>query len=68
MIDSLYEQLLPEIERDSARYSLELHTWESNVARLRKFFEEGYSQTVINNLCEDLSLSAEERSRYFPGK
>ena len=65
VIDDLSEQLAPEIERDRARYGLSLNHWQHYVNRLKAFFEEKYSDTVIKNLCQDLNLSAEEKNKYF---
>ena len=68
VINELTNELAPEIARDRERYGLTVAHWKNEVNRLRGFFQDGYSRTVINNLCEDLSLSKEERSRYFPEK
>ena len=65
LIRDFSKELAPEIERDRARYGLKLSDWKNCVNRLRGYFEDGYSQTVIDNLCQDLSLTAAERSKYF---
>ena len=65
LISGFCNELAPEIARDRERYGLKVSDWKNNVNRLRGYFQEGYSQTVIQNLCEDLSLTKEEKSKYF---
>ena len=65
VINELTQQLAPEIARDRERYGLTVANGKNEVNRLRGYFKDGYSQSVIKNLCEDLSLTAEEKTRYF---
>ena len=65
VINDLTQQLAPEIARDRERYGLTTAEWKNEVNRLRGYFKDGYSQSVISNLCEDLNLSAEEKNQYF---
>ena len=65
VINELTQQLAPEIARDRERYGLTTAEWKNEVNRLRGYFREEYSQSVIQNLCEDLNLSAEEKDKYF---
>ena len=65
VINELTQQLAPEIARDRERYGLTTAEWKNEVNRLRGYFREEYSQSVIQNLCKDLNLSAEEKDKYF---
>ena len=66
VIDDLCKELSPEIERDRREkaYST-VEEWEEYVGMFRKFFEDGYREAVIDNLCSALQLGEGERAEYF---
>ena len=65
VINGFTQELAPEIARDRERYGLTVANWKNEVNRLRGYMKDGYSQTVIDNLCQDLNLSSAEREHYF---
>lgn len=64
-IEVLYEQLEPEMSRDRARWGSSREYWEGSVDLLRSLIENGHAENTVDALCQDLKLTAEERSRYF---
>lgn len=66
VIDDIYYQIQPEMERDRKHVCISYSYWESCVDRLRAFGrDENYAQTAINNICRILKLTEAEKIKYF---
>ena len=65
-LDSMAEEIRPELERDFAHYRRDLHNWELNVEKLRNsLIDEDWQQENIEALCKIFQLDEKARAAYF---
>lgn len=66
-IDLLCAEIDPEVERDYRRNYMDKSSWLWNVDWLRDFIRDSdWNRVCINNFCNYLNVTSEERARYFP--
>ncbi len=67
-LDSLADQLRPEMARDYARWGLPVNQWESSIESVREYFlQDGGRPAVVVRLLRNSGLfPSEELDRYFP--
>ena len=66
-LEELYTRLHPEMERNLARWGMDMDVWENNVQRIRDMINDyDWQDYSKDNICSALGLSQEEISLYFP--
>ena len=65
-IDLLCAEIEPEVARDREHCGIDLDYWYYMVEKLRTFATDDYVRATLDTLREDLNISGEEMTRFFP--
>ena len=64
-VDRLCSEIDSEVERDSTVSGMSYSSWRGHVDMLKNNVNNGWNRTCIENICEILELTPEERTHYF---